>query len=289
MKVLYKLIDWYTTNYSFPFRGWKYFASFLRAFKLDKLEYRKRIGPNQFLLVKPIDHLQKNIFWYGSYEKEAIDTLYLLTKESDIILDIGANIGYYSIMLGLKANKGHIYAFEPATSIRDHLLRNIKTNRLDNISVIPYVVSNETGTTQLFVSDETNIGMSGLVKPENFSGQIENVKMTSIDDWMGIVQPKTVTTIKIDVEGAEVKALQGMQETIKRFRPILLIEVIAAQLRSCHNSIDELFSYMQRNQYNCYLPTKSGLLKRIESMQEGYTLFFIPEEYKFDRAAIAIE
>src|SRR5947209_9606735 len=98
LKILYKFINWYTQHFKFPHRGFKYFYSILRLAHLDQKVFIKKLPGGQFMYVNVRDHIQKNIFWYGYYQKEFDLTWISFIKPNSIILDIGANIGYYSVL-----------------------------------------------------------------------------------------------------------------------------------------------------------------------------------------------
>lgn len=278
---MYKIIDWYVQRYPFPFKGWKYFYSFLHLLQLDSKRYKKKIADDLHLWVNPSDHIQKEVFWYGHYEKAAIQTLCMLTEEKHIVFDIGANIGYYTVVLAQKASDGALYAFEPVSSTRSQLEDNISLNSLNNVSVYPFCVSNQNTSSVIYISNDSNVGMSSLKEPENFSGKTESVQTISFDTWLETQEISSVDIIKIDIEGAEVLALEGMQQSLSKFRPVILIEVIDEQLKKYGSSVEELYFIISKLSYYAYVPTKTGVLKRLTKNEEGYTIFFLPEEKKF--------
>lgn len=240
--------------------------------------YKKKLDENLYLLVSPNDHLQKDIFWYGHYEKEAIETLSVFIGEKSFVFDIGANIGYYSVVSAKKACKGQVYAFEPISFIRQRLNENVQINGLDNISVFPFSLSNENKILTLYIAEDSNIGMSGLFSPDNFSGRTEETQTIIFDDWFFSQNIQSADVIKIDVEGAEVKVLEGMHETIKKYRPIFLIEVIARHLSNFDGSIQKLYSIMDNHEYDPYIPVKKAVLRKALNFEENYSVFFIPRE-----------
>ena len=95
------------------------------------------------MYVIPSEHIQQQLFWYGYYEKKAILTWEAFIHKGDTVLDIGANTGYYSLVAASKAKQ--VYAFEPATSIRQLLEKNITLNKINNIKVQAVAISNKTG------------------------------------------------------------------------------------------------------------------------------------------------
>jgi FkbM family methyltransferase len=280
LKVLFNIINWYTQRYPFPKKGWKYFKLILHIFHLSNKIYKKKICNGRLLYVNVIDHIQKNIFWYGYYEKNTSLFFQMLIKENSIILDIGANIGYFSVIAADKAMHGQVYSFEPVSLIRKQLLQNISLNRITNIHVLPFCVNNENGISDFFLAAEDNIGMSGLQIPENYSGKKLKALSIVLDDWISISELKAVDFVKIDIEGAEKKALEGMSTILQQHRPIIFIEIVATLLIKFDNSIQEIYNIFSKYGYQPYEIIKQNELKPIYEFREGYDIVFVPIEHK---------
>jgi FkbM family methyltransferase len=280
LKVLYNIINWYTQRFRFPKKGWRYFKSLLRFFHLSGKTYKKKIFNGLSIYVNTIDHIQKDIFWYGYYEKNTILTWQTFVKEEATVLDIGANIGYYSLVAAKKATKGQVYSFEPVGFIRKQMQENISLNHLSNITVVPYCVSNETKVYDFFIAAENNIGMSGLQIPENFSGKKESVASVILDEWIKAAKINAVDLIKIDIEGAEKNALEGMESILQFHRPVFFIEIVAALLDKFNASVKDVYNIFSKNKYQAYETVKPNVLKPIQDFNEGYDIIFIPEGYK---------
>jgi FkbM family methyltransferase len=133
-------------------------------------------------------------------------------KEGMVILDIGANIGYYSVIAAqLIGQKGRVFAFEPAPDNFAFLVRNIEVNGFTNIIPVQKAASNRSGKGRLFLCHDA-AGHSMYVNDEEGSIEIE---VTTVDDFICEIDTP-VDLIKMDVEGAEMSVLEGMLGTIKR-------------------------------------------------------------------------
>jgi antitoxin component HigA of HigAB toxin-antitoxin module len=122
--------------------------------------------------------------------------------------------------------------------------------------------------------------MSGLQVPENFSGKKESVTSVSLDDWIksnGII---SVDLIKLDIEGAEKKALEKMNFILQEHRPVVFIEIIASHLARFNCSVQDVYSIFSGSGYQAYEIIKQNKLKPIKDAEEGYDIVFIPEEYQ---------
>ncbi len=178
--------------------------------------------------------VSSDLLTYGVWEKEETHFLLSRLQPGMGFLDIGANLGYYTLLAGRAVgNQGHVYAFEPEIKNFELLEMNVRENRLSNISIFKKAVSAHSGAEQLFVS-ERNLGGHTLRK-ENVnlgcagSSQVETV---SLDDfWIQHDKPK-IDFIKIDTQGAEGHILEGAKSLLKNISPALFLEFWPYGLRT---------------------------------------------------------
>lgn len=281
LKVLYKIINFYTQNFPFPHRGWKYMRSLLRAAGIDKKIYRKKIQRDTYLLVNAADHVQLHLFWYGYYEKNTIRLWQSLIQKEAVVMDIGANIGYYSVIAARKAVDGMVYAFEPSSAIRRRLLDNIAVNGLRNIEAVAAAVGAPAGAQPFFVSGPDNTGMSGLRQAENFSGMTEMVTVVSFDEWVAEKNISRVDFIKMDIEGAEADALHSMKQTLQRRQPVLFIEIREHLLRQFGHPPAGIYEFLFSLGYKAYDITAACTLRETVAYMEGDSIVFAPAQYRF--------
>lgn len=143
-------------------------------------------------------------------------------QPDDIVIDLGANIGAYTIRSAIAvAPSGKVYAFEPLERTRKRLKKSIHRNNIGNISVIPEAVGSQSGSAKLIVRGR---GSSASIAEKNQDGEIHQVAATTIDDFIMAHKITRVNWIKMDIEGAEPLALEGMRNTITTFRPNFLFE-----------------------------------------------------------------
>lgn len=247
---MYKIINWYVRRYKFPRRGWKFMRRLMKLMGVLDRIYTRKLHNGSLIYVNPSEHIQRQLFWYGYYEKEVILTWEAFLQDDSIVLDIGANTGYYSLIAARKAKQ--VYAFEPSPLMRQQLQQNIALNAIQNISVEPYAASDESGSATLYLSTNDNSGMTGMQPAENFSGTTEIVKTISIDEWLTTKGSPKIHMIKIDVEGAEMKVLKGMEELLKRDHPGIFIEVIPGLLEKYNHTAEHLFQFLAALGYDPY-------------------------------------
>lgn len=147
-----------------------------------------------------------------------------------VFYDVGANVGFLSVIAArLVGRDGVVYAFEPVPANAAMVRRNASANNFDNIQVIEVAVANHTGTGQLALAEYSGGAvLAEVAKPPDWAGMLQ-VRLSSIDDLIerdGLTPPSFV---KIDVEGAELGVLEGMDRTVARHRPVILYEIDDAE------------------------------------------------------------
>lgn len=164
-------------------------------------------------LVKGIENtmLCNSITLLRKRNKSAINTT---------ILDVGANFGYLSLVWSQTICKGgKVIAFEPSKDVFNSLSKSVRANNADSlIDIVNVAVGNENKTVELFLNDSTS-----NVIPENENQQSNTVQMIRIDDYLG-ENGSTCDLIKIDVDGIEYEILKGSIDTLKKYKPVYIVE-----------------------------------------------------------------
>jgi FkbM family methyltransferase len=153
--------------------------------------------------------------WLGSYEADKQQILADIPLEGTTVLDIGANVGFFSILLSrLVGPKGKVIAFEPLPRNIDFINQHIQLNKLENITVYAAAVGEKTGVMRFDSSPCHSQGRLAL------TGDLE-VPVITLDSLSKLDNP--VSFVKIDVEGAEADVLRGSESFFKSNRPIILL------------------------------------------------------------------
>ncbi|QDU27670.1 2-O-methyltransferase NoeI [Anatilimnocola aggregata] len=151
----------------------------------------------------------------GTYEKTQSKLFQELIEDDAVVFDIGANVGYYTLLSARLASKGHVVAFEPEPRNIAFLRANVAANRCRNVSIHELAVAAEAG----FANFQMGTG-TGTGKLSN-EGSLR-VPMISLDEFVDQQQMRP-THMKIDVEGAEVDVLRGGRETLINCRPTIFL------------------------------------------------------------------
>ncbi len=173
----------------------------------------------------------------GGFETFLYQELELIKKGKHVIYDIGAHLGYHTLgFLSLLSNNSIVYAFEPDPQNYKRLIKNIKynSNLKDNIKVFDIAISdiNDEVVFNIYnniedgASSESHINFTSN-KPENISSLSKEIMVRSmrLDDVIKSSGFELPTIIKMDIEGAESRALHGAKQSILVSKPIIFVEI----------------------------------------------------------------
>lgn len=216
---------------------------------------RIQVQPNISYVLDPRDLVPLTILRTGDWQPEVWNATASSLSEGSVYFDVGAHIGYFTMKAAAQVGKtGRVVAFEPNPETLLLLRDNVKANRFDNVIVEPVACTDREQTLTLYAASIANTGASSLARDNaNISAEPPrpfSVRGRPIDDVVRELGLTRVDAIKIDVEGAEVGVLRGALNTLKRFHPKVVAEVVARQLASFQTTPEELAALMRDAGYN---------------------------------------
>lgn len=198
----------------------------------------------------PQKYLDKEIIDKGVFEEMSTSVVKKLVKEGDIVLDVGANIGYYTVMFSkLVGENGKVYAFEPTEHYGKVLRRNIEENQIGNCEVFSLGLSDK--AQELTIKIGTSSATLHWVSNDAPS-DTETIKMVRLDDFVKEHDIQKVDFIKIDVDGHEPFFLEGAWETLDRFDPVVLLEVNHANYLEANVTAWDFYETLKKRGYLIY-------------------------------------
>ncbi|WFC63186.1 FkbM family methyltransferase [Pseudomonas sp. REST10] len=221
---------------------------------------------------------------FGSYESDETAFLKSVLRDGEVFLDIGANLGWYSLALGRHCPTSRIYAFEPIPSTVEMLEKNIRLNRLGNIEVIRMgLFSQEDELNFLFAPDVSGATSLKLAGQSRGRASIQNVvcRTTTLDAFCAS-RDIVPALLKIDVEGAELMVVQG-GEKILETTPIILMELLRKWSRAFGYHPNDVFALLERYGYCAWVFVEGGRLQACpqvteETVQTNY-IFMHPQKH----------
>lgn len=197
-----------------------------------------------------------------------------LSTSSPIIFDIGSYTGIYSLFAAIGSPKSKIYTYEVLDRVYNRLLINKLTNKCGNININNIAMSDSIGHIDFNVYRNDSILTTGSsIISRNDSGIIDkkHIKATTIDNEISRLSLSRCDLIKMDVEGAETLVAKGMKNTIMKFEPIILIEILSLQ------AIDLFIKEIDLTNYSYYFIDDQTLSLSKNPPDIWLNLIFVPK------------
>ena len=200
------------------------FFTFVRAI-VEINGYKMYINPHDMVV-------SKKLVFNNEWEPFETEIFKKEIKSGGVVLDIGANIGYYTLLAAkLVGPTGKVYAFEPETANYALLQKNVQANGFANVILEQKAVSKKGGKLKLYLSEQ-NKGDHRIYSGED-ARPAREVDTVSLDDYFEGYSGK-IDFIKMDIQGAEALALEGMQTLLKKNPRITLVtEFFPDGLQKC--------------------------------------------------------
>jgi len=196
------------------------------------------------------DVVTRELFLQGDWEPEIRSLMNALLRPGDVMLDIGANIGWHTLTAArIVGEKGRCYAFEPVPSVRSFLEENLRLNKVTHCEVRAEALCDRNGRATMQVV-KSHTGISSMLPGDTPADYAVEVASARLDDLLSF--DRSVNLIKIYVEGAEFSVLAGMERLLARDHPDLIIEIGDARLRKAGSSAVSLCQHLATLGYRMY-------------------------------------
>lgn len=207
------------------------------------------------------DWISNQVFWRGwhGYESETTSLFYQCAAQAAVTFDVGAHVGFFSLLAAHANPRGKVYAFEPLPTVYQRLIENVARNGLANVECHSSAVGESDGTADFFHVDTPIPSSSSLSFDFMKAGREVNelrrltVPVITLDRFVRDRGIGRVDLVKIDTESTEPQVLRGMTEILRRDHPTLFCEVL--QGRGSERALEELLAPLG---YRYYLLTPKG-------------------------------
>lgn len=165
-------------------------------------------------------------FWYIRVHEPDVTPVFMKLlrrlEPGRSVVDLGANIGYFTLLAARELRDGKVFAFEPHPRALKELRANVDLNHFDNVVIEAAAVGDEQGSGDLHASD-IDLGWSSMLKVQDELEPVARVEMVTLDDYFAD-RDERIGLIKADIQGAETDAILGGAKTIERDKPAMIIE-----------------------------------------------------------------
>lgn len=245
-----------------------------RRYELNRLALlRQKINPptEKFLVEIQVEgiSMRANLcqqycgdIYYGiGFESSELSLVRQFVEEGDIFLDVGANIGVYTLLASqLVGESGYVHSFEPLPEANELLLANIRLNRRSNIAMIPAAVGEETGETQIYINAQNALSSLGNTN----RGRIlrsQTVPILTLDSYAKSAGIARANFLKIDVEGFEGHVLRGAVNLVENSSDLIIMSELAHKNFSPLGfSVKDVLDWMRARGFEVWMIGNHGLI-----------------------------
>jgi FkbM family methyltransferase len=254
--LIWKMLEFYGTriNHRGKWRVHPFLRSMLRANSDCDLEVTRQ---GKRWCLNPSDFVQSHLYWTAEYESWDVMQLSRWVHPGAVVFDIGANFGYYSVSLASEMRgSGKVYAFEPCKTTFGRLQTNIALNHLESIiEAIPRGLSERSGLAYLDRIDG-NSGATAL----SSQAKGEAIELETLDHFCDANEIHRVDVVKIDVEGSELRVIEGGRAMLSRHQPTIMVEFNSSAMGAAGISDGQLEDLLRTLGYELFATKREQLL-----------------------------
>lgn len=204
------------------------------------------------------DWVSSQLYWRGlaGYEPETVPVFLHLAARARVVFDIGAYVGFYTLLSAHANPSGRVFAFEPHPDAYARLVSNVRLGRLANVECLQMAAGAVDGEAEFFYVPgglPTSSSLSqDFMRPHPGTASL-TVRVARLDQIAADRGLAPVDLVKLDTESTEPDALEGMMDILRRDRPAIICEVLAG--RGAEHRLEEMLGPLG---YRYYLLTPDG-------------------------------
>ena len=222
----------------------------------------------------------REIYTLKRYEERYANFLTKEISESDICIDVGGNIGFYSMLMACKCKEGEVHSFEPIPLNAKLIEANACLNSMGNIHVNQLALGEKSCELSFLLASDSAYS-SAKFNNQNSTHNRISVKQITLDQYIESRGIKNVDIMKVDVEGGEFGVLQGAQRLLSSdFGPrLIMLELFDDYLKAHGSSAHAVLSMLMNFGYQPFYPGDDGQLMPFQSkdINKVYNVIFIKQ------------
>ncbi|PNE35719.1 FkbM family methyltransferase [Streptomyces eurocidicus] len=201
------------------------------------------------------DLIQRYIYMFGTWEPHMTRWLSRRLRSGDTFIDVGANIGYFSLLASqLVGETGGVVAIEASPLFHEKALAQARLNGCENVRAINAAVSDVREALTFTLASSRNMGANSIVPYDGPAESTFEMQARPLPELLTEAEIAGARVIKIDVEGAEGSVVRGMVPMLDRLRPDveITVEVTPERMARLGDSADELLATMKEHGFHVY-------------------------------------
>jgi FkbM family methyltransferase len=226
--------------------------------RVGRVEDRLPNGRSLVLMSRGDDWVSNQVFWKGwrGYESETIELFYRMAERAETTIDVGAYVGFFSLIAAHANPAGRVVAFEPHPGMYARLLRHVSLNGLTNVECVQAAVGSREGTATLLHAASglpCSSSLSEAFMAPHADVARSEVPLVTLDGSLERAGNPRVGLMKLDTESTEPDVLRGAAGVLARDRPLVVCEVLAGA-----GTGEALAANLRPLEYRFFLLTPDG-------------------------------
>ena len=242
---------------------------------------RLNFGDRPFKYLSECDDVIADRIYYGiGFDPQELELFVTIARKSQVIIDVGANTGIYSVLAALTNRQSMVYSFEPHPGNFARLARNLALNSIRNVQAIQKALGNYAGQVRLTIPQDGSVSDVASVESQFTKSYYSrpctdiSVEQLTLDDYVRTNNISRVDLLKIDAEYSEPKVLDGGRKSLEKFSPVVFCEVfifdVLSELKEDVGALSrthatDIQTFFKELGYYSYFIGQSGLL-RVENI-----------------------
>lgn len=231
-----------------------------------------------YLYINGLDIIASKVYWHNdimAHEAATMPLFFDLLKQVDTMLDIGANVGIYTLIAAIDNPNRQVWAFEPAPTAFASLQCNVQINQLDNVNIQKAAATDYDGEITFYIP-HVGIPVSGSTR-QDFRQAVETISVPaiSLDSFIHKNNLPRIDLVKIDTEGTEDKVFAGARNLLEKDRPLIICEVLEGIIEA------NIQAQLEHLDYKYFWISDAGLIEQsqiVGNSQQNMNYLFVPAE-----------
>ena len=206
-------------------------------------------------LARPAVQVDWHVLFFGSYEPEIRTIFRTVLAPGGIAIDVGANVGWHTLLMAsLVGVAGRVLAIEPNPAMQQRLRDHLCLNRLRQAEVISNIAADQEEEMAFYApaANDKNSGNGHVIERDSADKGTIRVVARRLDTIVAAARCERLDLIKIDVEGFEWRVLQGVEESIAKFRPHIVFEYNAEYASRGGGTPELLWDFFRKHRYRLF-------------------------------------
>jgi FkbM family methyltransferase len=257
----------------------------VRALNIKSVRALSEQG-SHFELEFPEDLGWEDLAFRGVFETGTSRLMAKVLRKTDCVLDIGANLGWYTLIMASAVSDGQCHAFEPHPKLFQRLERHLELNGSPkNVRANQLALGDQNGAVDLYSFTELGLGHSSISHLNRSDAAKLSVPIRTLDSYLHETDIKSVHLVKIDVEGAEMSVLRGAGSLWTGGAPMWVVEMNSQTARCLgYEPVDLLKFLAGKADYTFYRIVhgwgEARPMRSITDFEHGDNVFGVPEQFR---------